>query len=232
MVLIVISHTVYLGLLHYNQSQTSRLVNQRAFYEAQIQQLLARKTIEQLELDDRFQLELNIQKVINEQLDKLKSKLEVDSWTRSSPIHYVSLEENQYITITVHVYVHEFWKETPWQTILPTGYIMNRSHQKVVTKEEFFEETLLPDYQLRNQTQESYFDRLYYRTEQPLIIYFDHGVVEARTNERKRQREILSYVDASDFTSRQFDALSDFYFLIDMDIKWYEKMAEETSDET
>ncbi|MGX7348671.1 hypothetical protein [Dolosicoccus paucivorans] len=232
MVLVIISHTVYLGLLHYNHSQTSRLMNQRAFYEAQIQRILARKTIERLELDDRFQLELQIQQIINEQMGKIQTKLDISDWTQSAPFHYIAFEEEGYFTAVVHLYVHEFWQETPWQILLPTGYVTNRSHQKVVTREEAFDETILSDYQLKHQTQESYFDRLYYRTEQPLMISFDQGIVEAKTDERKGRREILSYVNASNFTSRQFETLSDFYFLIDIDIKWYEKTTEETLEET
>lgn len=231
MVMVIISHTIYLGILYYNQSQSQRLINQRAFYEGRIQRLVAQTTMDEIEQQGRWQLEIKIKQAMDEQFNQLKSKIENAHWSNPEPFFYVALLEEGYITVDMNVYIHEYWQDGFWQWLVPKGYLTHRSHQKIEREDLVSQRSLeIEGYQLENEVIERYFNRLYYRTTDLINIPFVNGNLQIMTNERKQQREVLSFISIPQFTSRKVEPIADFYFLIETKVRWYTKDKDSDND--
>lgn len=111
MVFVLISQLVYWGLLHLNQTNTQRLMNFQAYYQAQIQQLMAQRLLYQPSSAYADTIESQIILSMQHSFDAIKSALNIEQWWIETPQFGIASLASPDNIERIFVYEHQLFIE-------------------------------------------------------------------------------------------------------------------------
>lgn len=109
MVFVLISQLIYWGLLHLNQTNSQRLINFQAYYQAQIQQLLTQDYLYQAPSAYLEMIEFQIMLSMQNSFDVLKPAINTKEWWIQTPQFGIASLESPNNVERIFIYEHQLF---------------------------------------------------------------------------------------------------------------------------